>query len=413
MSKPRTTADALIGSVLSVTKKWTKQRKAEERERRAIQNRRARMTCVRVTAKDVAYRCMEHAYKKASANGTLPASARQIMYQARPIIQAETGEQLDDQYFCQQLLPNYMQERNVTWNVVYDDRGHLREPHTSKSLGLGTLAVQRYLADIREPKTSEIAIEPPEVITSGPEGRYGAVLFIEKEGFMPLFESVDLAERYDIAIMSTKGQSVTASRLLIDKLCGQHGLPLLVLHDFDKAGFSILGKLGHSNRRYQYRHRVNVIDFGLRLKDVQDLELEEFAEDTFDNGSELQRRINMRENGATEDEIAFMLHQRVELNAITSDQLVEWIEDKLVENNIKKVVPAEQALAKLYRRLVEHKIVEEYLADAKERARMTADAAVVPGNLHEQVQRYLQDNPQAAWDDALAEIMSVNAGGTA
>ena len=38
---------------------------------------------------------------------------------------------------------------------------------------------------------------------------------------MPLFERVGLAERYDIAIMSTKGMSVTAARKLIE--AGHHG----------------------------------------------------------------------------------------------------------------------------------------------------------------------------------------------
>ena len=62
------------------------------------------------------------------------------------------------------------------------------------------------------------------------------MLFIEKEGFLPLFEAVHLAERYDLAIMSTKGMSSTAARTLIDNLC-RHQVPLLVLHDFDKADF--------------------------------------------------------------------------------------------------------------------------------------------------------------------------------
>ena len=48
--------------------------------------------------------------------------------------------------------------------------------------------------------------------TLGPEHRFSAILFIEKEGFMPLFEAVNLKERFDIAIMSTKGMSVIASR---------------------------------------------------------------------------------------------------------------------------------------------------------------------------------------------------------
>ena len=60
---------------------------------------------------------------------------------------------------------------------------------------------------------------------------------------MPLFEAVKLGERYDLAIMSTKGMSVTASRRLVEELCGQHGIPLLLLHDFDKSGFSIAGTL--------------------------------------------------------------------------------------------------------------------------------------------------------------------------
>jgi hypothetical protein len=29
-------------------------------------------------------------------------------------------------------------------------------------------------------------------------------LFVEKEGFMPLFEAVKLAERYDLALMSPR-----------------------------------------------------------------------------------------------------------------------------------------------------------------------------------------------------------------
>ena len=88
-------SDAIIGAVEGVTKKWAKQRKAEERASSARANRRVRMTYSRrITIKDVAEECMEEAYLKASANGTLPAHARQIMYQARPIIQERTGQQL-------------------------------------------------------------------------------------------------------------------------------------------------------------------------------------------------------------------------------------------------------------------------------------------------------------------------------
>ena len=99
-------SDAIIGAVQGVTKKWAKQRKAEERAASAAANRRRVMTqTYRFTMKDAAWDCMEEAYLKASGGGRLPANARQIYYQARPLVQAATGERLQDQYFIQNLLP--------------------------------------------------------------------------------------------------------------------------------------------------------------------------------------------------------------------------------------------------------------------------------------------------------------------
>ena len=94
--------------------------------------------------------------------------------------------------------------------MVYDDRGHFREPHDDHPIGLGTLNVRDYLASVRNHEPDdEVDFDLPESAfsTRGPRDRFGAILFIEKEGFMPLFEAVQLAERFDLAIMSTKGVS--------------------------------------------------------------------------------------------------------------------------------------------------------------------------------------------------------------
>ena len=99
-----------------------------------------------VSVRDAAWQIMKEAYLKASANGTLPAHARQIMYAARPHIQATADRDLGatfDQYFTQQLLPEYIEEKGVVWNVVYDARGHFLEPHTEHEVPLGTLQVRR------------------------------------------------------------------------------------------------------------------------------------------------------------------------------------------------------------------------------------------------------------------------------
>jgi DNA topoisomerase VI subunit A len=88
--------------------------------------------------------------------------------------------------------------------------------------------------------------------TNGPEHRYNTVLFVEKEGFEPLIKAASLAERFDIAIMSTKGMSTTAARLLLDQLSARGVQQILVLHDFDVSGLSIFGTLGTDTRRYQF-----------------------------------------------------------------------------------------------------------------------------------------------------------------
>ena len=158
---------------------------------------------------------MEAAYLKASANGTLPANARQIFYVARPLIMALIpGATILSQYFTQELLPKYQEEYEPDWEPAYDARGHFTEPHTNRSSGLGTLDVEDYLSELARPRMMVALLSRAKVETRGPEGRYSGVLFIEKEGFMPLLRAARIAEKFDLLVTSSKGFSVTAARHL-------------------------------------------------------------------------------------------------------------------------------------------------------------------------------------------------------
>ena len=126
---------SLANLILKATAKWKKQRTAEIRDRSAALRRKEalRPRYRPLTLKDAAARVMEHAYQKASANGTLPANARQIYYAARgPILKATGRESLDSNYFTQTLLTDFVESHSGTsgWNIVFDDRGHFVEPHT-------------------------------------------------------------------------------------------------------------------------------------------------------------------------------------------------------------------------------------------------------------------------------------------
>jgi hypothetical protein len=397
--RPRNVANDIIDALETATSKWTKQKKSEERHPGMVRYRVSRMTKdPKTTQKEATRLVLEEAYMATSNGGRLPALARQIYYQARPKVMAMTeNKELSYQYFSQTLLPDYIEEHGVSWNVVYDARGHFEEPHTNRSIGCGTIGVRNYLHVMREPQIVEADLETGHVKTIGPRGNIAAVLFCEKEGFNPLFKAVDLANRWDLMIISTKGVSVTAARELIETICGGGEIPLFVLHDFDVAGFMIFGTLSRDTRRYKFTSSLDPISLGLRLDDIDGLETEPAAATRTDAE---QVAAQLRENSATEEEIAILLDERVELNALTSDALVEMIETKLEAHCIKKVVPSVKVLNDTYVAFHRSHALEEAFEKVKDEM-PKADDIEVPEDLEDQVRNLLDEHSHLRWDDAV------------
>jgi hypothetical protein len=407
-------ANDILDVVRAGTKKWTRTRKAEERSPASRFYRYSRMTGQRgVKFKEAAAEIMKEAYLKVSGNGTLPANARQIMYAARPHIQKQTGKELRPDYFTQVLLPDYLNETGVDWNVVYDARGHFNEPHGGRGFGIGTLEVRHYLANLHEPRIIEADVSEAKVETLGPSGNFGAVLFIEKEGFDPLLKAARIAEKYDLAIKSTKGMSVTAARELADEMCARYGIPLLLLHDFDKAGFSIAATMQSDTRRYEFRNSIATIDLGLSLEDVTAMGLESEYQH-HPKGRKAAMIANLRKNGASEKEIAFMFQdferlrstRRVELNAMTSPQFIAFVERKLRQHAIRKIVPDSKLLAETYAAMERGRLLEEAVEELAEEIDTPVEA---PADLRRRVRKYLNQNPMKRWTHAVAAIAAERA----
>jgi hypothetical protein len=319
------------------------------------------------------------------------------MYAARGRIQELTGSLLNDQYFTQVLLPNYIQDNGVVWDVVYDDRGHFTEPHGGQSFGLGTLNVRGYLQQVRFPRFVSASFADPVVDLFGPTANFGALLFIEKEGFMPLLEKTELAKRYDLAIMSSKGMSVTAARRLAEGICSQYRIPLLILHDFDRAGIIIKHTLHTDTRRYSFTSAFDVIDLGLGLDDIEDLESEDAG------GSKISDE-KLEEAGATPEEIEFLGERRVELNAMPSDEFITFLEDKLDEHGIRKIVPNVDTLRETYTLFAEGEELKAFFAQAQ--ATFKAKAVVeIPGDFEKQVKDALKKDPEIPWHEAVRRIV--------
>jgi len=404
-SRPRNVANDILDAIETATAKWTRQKKSEERHPGNIRYRVSRMTKEPSTSqKDAAWNVMEEAYRGASGTRGLPATARQIYYKARPLIMALTDDkELKYKYFSQTLLPDYIEEHGVVWNVVFDARGSFSEPHTNRRIGCGTIEVEGYLRALRAPRISAAGFRSAAVDVIGPNGGYSGILFCEKEGFNPLFRAVDLANRFDLLIISTKGVSVVAARRLVDHICGLTGLPLFTLHDFDVAGFMIKATLQRDTRRYEFEHEFEHVDLGLRLADIGGLEREPAAR-TKTAPSILRRQL--AENGATPEEIAILMTERVELNALSSEAFIALIERGLRAYGLKKVVPSDAVLAETYRAFRR----SEALRDAFEEMEAAFDdedeAEAVPKKLADKVRAILKKHPSLRWDDALRIVLN-------
>ena len=138
---------------------------------------------------------------------------------------------------------------------------------------------------------------------------------------------------------------------------------IYVLHDFDKSGFTILKTLQEGTR---LARGVNIVDLGLRFEDIQDLPREPVRERGVHN------RYYLRTCGATEDEIAILVQdgdysgndgERIELNAMMSEEFIKWLEGKLKKHGVKKTIPEESILIEAYNRVYFAKEMESFIQE--------------------------------------------------
>jgi hypothetical protein len=322
---------------------------------------------------------------------------------------------LESGYFLQTLLPEYQELYDCDdWDLIWDSRGHFTEPHTRLVVSIGTLLVRQYMGD-RPQLGDPVEMQPDQLYpTKGPEHRYNTVLFVEKEGFDPIFEASHISERFDVAIMSTKGMSTTSARLLLDRLVDRGVEKMLVLHDFDISGFSICGTLGTDSGRYIFTNEVPIIDIGLRLSDIDELGL--LREPFTLNKNPRSVADTLRRHGATQAEIDFLIQrpdsfrsfegERVELNAMTSDELVDFIERKFEEHGVSKIIPTDDVLEQHARRMLERHAVLRELDKLLPEIRKRVAETKLPEDLRAHVEELLEENPKLPWDAAVADMMA-------
>jgi DNA topoisomerase VI subunit B len=397
---------------------WTKAQRRRDREGQVARRDEERVRKARQMkepdVKDWVFQVLPAAYAEVAGPRRLPVKQRQLMYKTRELVGNLRGARwFDDDKSFNDVLDAFLAahpEETADWDVVYDARGHFTEPHTGRCIPLGTLEVRGYLTSCRkEPELMPVPVEiDTDCPTMGPAHRFQFALFVEKEGFDSLYQAVHLAERYDLAIMSTKGMSVRAARALVEWL-SEAGVTILVWRDFDKSGFSILRTLSQNSGAYRFKTSPRVIDLGLRLTDIQEWNLQ--TEPVDYGKAQKDPRIRLRQCGATEPECNFLVSgghpgnwqgRRCELNSPTNEQHLAMLEQKLQAAGVKKVLPDDDVLERFYCRAYLSAVVQHQAEAFAEK--LTADSQIkLPEDLSQQVRRRLEGSRQP-WDQVVASM---------
>ena len=226
--------------------------RAGQAERRAADRARKAAGRPRITKKDAVFAVIPEAIRLQRGGTDLPFSAHSLFYKIRPLVlQLLPGETLTASYCEQTLIPAYEREHGPIAGMYREPRGELHEPHDPdghRVVALGTREVETYIP---------------------PEWTFDKVLVVEKAGLWPVLEAARLADRYDLAVITSEGFAAEACRTLLASLHGRD-MTIFVLHDADHPGYNIARTLGEETARMP-DHHVEVIDLGLTVDDAIEL----------------------------------------------------------------------------------------------------------------------------------------------
>jgi len=263
-----------------------------------------------------------------------------------------------------------------------EPRGSIYHPHRGETITLGTLMVERY---------------------ERPAWTYNKLLYIEKEGFSEMLKDEHWGEKHDCAVMSSKGFSTRAARDLIDKLV-EHDEPVTVfcVHDADAFGTTIYQSLQEETKARGAR-KITIINLGLEPWEAVEMGLE------IEEVEEKERRKPVADY--VPDEWADWLQtHRVELNAMTTPQFIEWLDGKMADYD--KLIPPAAVLDAELNKGIETRIraalTEQILREAGLDERVAAAvAAVAKPNataLQNGIRHLFEQQPDAEWRDHITAI---------
>jgi Topoisomerase 6 subunit A/Spo11, Toprim domain len=340
----------------------------------------------RTSQKDIVLENLDQAIADVSGDGAFRFGERQLLYVIRKIVSDEIGGTLTTANF-KNIITDYENEHGEIPGMYREPRGSIYHPHREETITLGTLMVEEY---------------------ERPAWTYSKAVYIEKEGFSEALKAARWAERHDCMLMSSKGFTTRAARDLVDALA-EHDEPVTIfcVHDADAYGTMIYETFQQETKARGAR-KIRIVNLGLEPWEAIDTGLEVETVEERDRCKAVADYVRERDDG--EHWVEWLQTHRIELNAMTTPQFIDWLDGKMAAYH--KLVPPSEVLESELQERIENKvreaITERILREANIDAQVAAALADIDkpdaDTLAEGVERLFDERPDAEWRDHIEAV---------
>jgi hypothetical protein len=241
-----------------------------------------------------------------------------------------------------------------------------------------------------------------------PVWTFNKLVVIEKEGFTETLKAKRWPEQHDCAIISSEGFTTRAIKDLVDKLA-EHDEPVTVFcaHDADAAGTAIYETFVEATKARGAR-KIEIVNIGLEPWEAIEMGLEVETLKQGERRKPVADYVREREDRDWEE---WLQTHRIELNAMTTPRLIEWLDEKLTTYEGKLIPPNDVLTTELTER-IEAKVraavterilreagLERQVAKAIAKIKMPSAAALVKG-----IEKLFKQEPDREWRDHIEGI---------
>ncbi|WOH80908.1 hypothetical protein RX327_35075 [Bradyrhizobium sp. BEA-2-5] len=342
-----------------------------------------------ITQKDIVLDNLDDVIALVSGEAGYRFNERQLFYALRPIVMAQTGAELKIGNF-KTIVTDYEAENGEIELMYREPRGSITHPHRNETFTLGTLMVEEY---------------------ERPAWSFNKLLYIEKEGAQEALKQSRWLERHDCAVMSSKGFSTRAARDLIDKLAA-HDEPVEVfcVHDADASGTMIFQTLQQETKARGAR-KIKIVNLGLEPWEAIEMGLEVETLEEKEKRRPVAEYVAERDDGDWDE---WLQTHRVELNAMTTPQFLEWLDAKMEAHGSGKLIPPvnvlEQELADQIEEAVRAETTERILREADFEGQVAATIAAIRtpdgAKLAQDIARLFKRQADAEWRDHIEAVVA-------